>query len=70
MDFEKAFGDFIDRKEYDEAETALFSIIRLAFSTGWLAAGGELSNSRRVLEGIRRGISHSDISIETCLFKK
>lgn len=40
--FEKAFSDFIDRKEYDEAEEALFLIIRAAFKAGWIAAGGEL----------------------------
>ena len=40
-DFEKAFGDFIDRFEYDRAETTLFDIVRTAFLSGWLAAGGE-----------------------------
>lgn len=33
-EFEKAFGDFIDRKEYDEAESALFSMIRISFLAG------------------------------------
>ena len=40
MNFEKAFGGFIDRREYDEAETALFSMIRISFRAGWEAAGG------------------------------
>jgi len=39
-DFEKAFGDFLDRREYDEAETALFQMARLSFKAGWEAAGG------------------------------
>lgn len=41
MDFEKAFEQFIDRKEYDSAENALFSMARISFQAGWLAAGGE-----------------------------
>jgi len=39
--FEKAFSDFLERKEYEEAEEALFYSIRTAFKAGWLAAGGE-----------------------------
>lgn len=40
-DFEKAFSDFIDRREYDQPENALFSMVRIAFLAGWKAAGGE-----------------------------
>ena len=40
-EFEKAFSDFLDRREYDEAEGALFAIVRLAFSAGWKAAKNE-----------------------------
>lgn len=39
-DFEKAFGDFIDRREYDEAQSALFLMVRASFKAGWEAAGG------------------------------
>lgn len=39
-EFEDAFANFIDRREYDEAESALFAIVRSAFLAGWLAAGG------------------------------
>lgn len=39
--FEQAFSDFLDRREYDQAENALFSIVRIAFLAGWKAAGGE-----------------------------
>ena len=41
MDFEKAFEQFIDRKEYDSAENALLSMVRISFQAGWLAAGGD-----------------------------
>lgn len=40
IDFEKAFSDFLDRREYDEAESALFSMVRISFLAGWNAAGG------------------------------
>ena len=40
-DFAAAFSAFLDRHEYDEAENYLFSMVRLAFSAGWRAAGGE-----------------------------
>lgn len=38
--FEGAFSDFLDRHEYDEAESALFSMVRISFLAGWRAAGG------------------------------
>ena len=41
IDFETAFGDFIDRHEYDEAENALFAMVRISFMAGWKAAGGD-----------------------------
>ncbi|GHV36643.1 hypothetical protein FACS18949_16270 [Clostridia bacterium] len=50
MDFEEAFGEFIDRREYDEAEEALFSIVRYAFLSGWKAAGGEIAPPQPILE--------------------
>ena len=39
--FEKAFADFIDRREYDEAQSALFDMVRISFQAGWQAAGGD-----------------------------
>ena len=39
--FEEAFGNFIDRKEYDRAEAALFDIVRAAFTAGYLARAGK-----------------------------
>ena len=49
-EFEKAFSDFIDRREYDEAENALFSMVRIAFLAGWKAAGGENPPPQKVFE--------------------
>jgi len=49
-DFEKSFGDFIDRREYDQAENALFSMVRIAFKAGWLAAGGNPPAPQKVVE--------------------
>ena len=49
-DFEKAFSDFIDRREYDGAQSALFSMIRIAFAAGWQAAGGNPPKPQKVVE--------------------
>ena len=59
-DFEKAFGDFIDRREYDQAESALFSMVRIAFLAGWRAAGGDPPPPQKVLQLVRR----KDFSID------
>jgi len=40
MEFEKAFDEFLDRREYEDAESALFLMVRIAFKAGWIAAGG------------------------------
>ena len=47
-DFELSFSNFIDCKEYDQADAALFSLVRLAFKEGWLAAGGKLPKDPKV----------------------
>lgn len=39
--FEQTFSDFLDRLEYDQAESAIFLLVRTAFSAGWRAARGE-----------------------------
>jgi len=41
QDFEGLFSDFLDSTEYDRAEGAVFSLMRMAFKAGWLAAGGK-----------------------------
>ena len=40
-EFEQAFSNYLDNPEYDQAEDALFSAIRAAFTAGWKAAKGE-----------------------------
>nr|WP_325215147.1 hypothetical protein [uncultured Oscillibacter sp.] len=54
-DFEEAFSNFLERKEYDEAENALFSMVRIAFLAGWKAAGGEPPTPQKLFELIRCG---------------
>lgn len=54
-DFEQSFSDFIDRREYDKAENALFSIVRISFTAGWLAAGGNAPKPQKVIELVRPG---------------
>lgn len=48
--FEEAFSDFLDRREYDDAENALFSMVRIAFLAGWKAAGGTPPRPQKVIE--------------------
>lgn len=68
-DFEQSFGSFIDRPEYDKAESALFSIVRLSFLAGWVSAGGHPPPPRKVVELVRPGrvipLADSPNSIET-----
>lgn len=52
-EFEAAFSSFLERSEYDQAESNLFSIVRLAFSAGWLAAEGHPPQSHRIPELLR-----------------
>lgn len=40
-EFEAAFSCFLERHECDDAESALFEIVRAAFLAGWRAAGVE-----------------------------
>ena len=49
-DFEISFSDFIDGAEYDRAESAVFSLVRMAFKAGWQAAGAELPNPAKVTQ--------------------
>ena len=49
-EFEHAFSEFLDRHEYDEAENALFSIVRIAFAAGWQAAGGAPLQSEKIFQ--------------------
>ena len=65
-DFEEAFSDFLDRREYDQAENALFSMVRIAFTAGWLSAGGNPPKPQKIIEIIHKS-EISDNGIETDL---
>ena len=54
-DFEEAFGNFLDRREYDEAENALFDMVRIAFLAGWMSAGGEPPKPQKIFDIIECG---------------
>ncbi|MFI3313795.1 MAG: hypothetical protein R3Y62_07895 [Eubacteriales bacterium] len=49
-DFETAFDHFIERKEYDTAQSALFSLVRAAFIAGWQSAGGTPPTPHKMFE--------------------
>ena len=53
-EFEAAFSAFLDRHEYDDAEAALFEIVRAAFLAGWRAAGGEGPQAERIFQLLDR----------------
>ena len=48
-EFEIAFSNFLDCREYDDAQEYIFSIARAAFSAGWIAAGGEMPSQSKDL---------------------
>ena len=48
-DFDKAFDDFLEHRECDEAQDALYTIMRVAFTAGWVAGGGKAPPSRQQL---------------------
>lgn len=60
-EFEKAFGDFLDRREYDQAEQALFAMVRISFLAGWKAAGGQAPPPQKLFQIIHK----DDISTDT-----
>ncbi|MDY4191884.1 MAG: hypothetical protein SOX72_06675 [Oscillospiraceae bacterium] len=43
----------MERREYDEAEDALFSVVRAAFLAGWEAAGGKPPEPQEILWLVR-----------------
>ena len=68
-EFEKAFSDFLDRREYNQAENALFSMVRVAFLAGWNAAGGNPPKPQKVIELFHKEDIDPD-GIETDLRKE
>lgn len=51
-----AFGDFLNRREYDQAENALFSMVRIAFLAGWKAAGENAPPPQKVIELVHKDL--------------
>ena len=49
-EFEAGFSSFLERHEYDEAQQSLFSIVRSAYTAGWLAAGGTPLQEQRLFQ--------------------
>ena len=47
-EFEQSFAAFLESKEYDQAEEALFSMLRRAYAAGWRAAGGSPEQAKGV----------------------
>jgi len=64
--FEKAFGDFLDRREYDQAENALFAMVRITFLAGWQAAGGSPPQPQKIFQIMNKDEIEPD-AIETDL---
>lgn len=64
-EFEEAFSEFLDRQTYDEAESALFDVVRAAFLAGWKAAGGTGSDSPpdSSVAGAGRRVFRPDLSV-------
>ena len=54
VDFEIAFGDFLERQEYDDVESRIFSLVRAAFRAGWDAAGGVPPRAEPVIRLVDR----------------
>ncbi len=59
-DFEEAFGDFLERKEYDDAEGALFDMVRISFLAGWNAAGGDPPRPQKLFQVFRNDRTDKD----------
>lgn len=65
--FEEAFNRFLERREYDRAENALFSMVRISFIAGWLSAGGEMPQTQHILQICHKEIIATDDDIESDL---
>jgi len=63
MNFDKAFDNFLEGRECDQASDALYAIIRAAFTAGWLCAGGKAPPAREQLttQGVQ-GTIFKDLS--------
>ena len=55
IDYEEAYGNFLERHEYDDVEAMIFSLVRAAFRAGWEAAGGTLPEPQPILRLMKSG---------------
>ena len=55
-DLDQAFDEFLEQREYDKAEDALFSMIRIAFRAGWIAAGGDPTEDQKIIPLMCAGV--------------
>ncbi len=49
LDFEKTFSSFLENKVYDNADNAIFLLVRAAYLAGWKAAGGEEPQEDKII---------------------
>jgi len=47
-ELEGAYSDFLETRDFDYAESFLFSVLRSAFIAGWKAAGGRATEASPV----------------------
>ena len=52
-EFEAAFSAFLDQQAYDDAESALFALVRAAVLAGWNAAGGDEPQEETMFQVLR-----------------
>lgn len=65
MDFEKAFEMFLDRRECDQAENALFSMVRITFIACWNAAGGNPPLPQKIIKLKHKNVLNLKREIDT-----
>ena len=63
-DFEKFFADFLERREYDEWQSALFMLVRISFEAGWKAAGGDPPVPQKIFEIVQGKASEPEKNIK------
>jgi len=54
--YEEAFDKFINSRDYDRVEEALFSFARACFEAGYKAAGGVAADGDKVIDILRRSL--------------
>ena len=54
--YEEAFDNFINSREYDRVEEAIFQFARECFEAGYRAAGGVVSDGDKVIDILRRSL--------------